>query len=116
MAFYRERQIKSVRKARHCEGCGRMIMAGDTALDLAGHYEGDFWNATYHIECRKAEIALNDLHDVYPGEWINLSEIEWDDWPWLLEDHPVVAERMGVTQAKYDEIVESQRQMWLRRP
>jgi len=23
MSFYREREIKTVRKSRHCEGCGR---------------------------------------------------------------------------------------------
>lgn len=108
MGFYRERLVKAVRKERSCCGCGKLIEVGQSALDCAGHYQGDFWADSYHPECRVAECEINDLHGC--EEWMLLSEIEWDDWPWLIEDHPIVAERMGVTTARYDEAIKRQRQ------
>lgn len=116
MGFYRERLVKAVRKARRCCACGQAIEVGQSALDCAGHYDGDFWSDTYHPDCRAAECQLNDLHGA--EEWMMLDEIEWDDWPWLLEDHPAVAARMGITNARYDEAVESERrcrEAWMSR-
>lgn len=112
MSFYRETSVKAVRKARPCLGCGCMIAVGEAALDVAGHYEGDFWSGSFHHECRAAEVALNDLHEVYPGEWMNLGDIEWDDWEWLLADHPVTAARMGITAEKLQEVKDRQARVW----
>ena len=103
MSFYRETHVKAVRKSRPCIGCGRMIEVGSPALDASAHYEGDFWAATYHVECRAAETAINDLHEVYSGEWMALSDIEHDDWDWLIAEHPVVAARMGITAERSQE-------------
>lgn len=104
--FYNERTIKSVRKARPCLGCGRRIEVGETALGCAGHYDGDFWSGAYHHDCRSAEIGLNRLHDVRGGdEWMNLGDdMEWEDWPWLVEDFPAVAARMGITTERFEEV------------
>lgn len=117
MSFYDERTIKSIRKARACEGCGTMIHVGESALGCAGRYDGAFWSATYHHECRKAEIALNELHEVRHGdEWMNLgNDMEWEDWPWLIEDFPIVAARMKITTERFEEIQaerESVRKRW----
>lgn len=107
MGFYRERLVSTVRKQRHCCACAKLIQVGQPALDCAGHYDGDFWADTYHRECRAAECELNDLHGA--EEWMMLGDIETDDWPWLLEDHPTVAARMGITKERYEEALESDR-------
>ena len=116
MSFYRETHVKAVRKARPCIGCGRRIEVGSPALDASGHYDGEFWAATYHVECRAAEIALNSLHGLYHDEWMALSDIEWDDWDWLLVEYPVVAARMGITAEKLHEVKDRQAQMWRPNP
>jgi hypothetical protein len=95
MSFFREIEIRSARRARPCGGCGKQIEIGEPALDLAGHYQGDFWSAAYHRECRAAEVDLNDQHQA--EEWIPLADCEADDWAYLLEEHPVAAARLGVT-------------------
>lgn len=107
MSFYRETEIKGVRKARPCGGCGKLVEAGYPAVDLAGHYDGDFWSATYHAECRKAEVDLNGEHQA--EEWIHLSEFEADDWEVILEDHPIVAVRLGITPERVEEYRERER-------
>lgn len=112
--FYRETIIKAVRKARVCGGCGRTIARGSEAVDLAGHYDGDFWSATYHVECRKAEIDLNGEHQA--EEWIHLSEFEPDDWEVILQDHPIVAARLGITAERVEKERQreiEQRQRWM---
>lgn len=105
MSFYRETVVAAVRKPRSCYGCCRQIETGEPAVNCAGKYDGEFWSATYHDDCRKAEIALNDLHDTYPDEWMNLgADMEWEDWPWLIEKFPDVAARMNITTARFEEI------------
>jgi hypothetical protein len=112
MSFYREKPVKAVRKARRCIACGRMIGVGSPALDASGHFNGEFWAATYHAECRAAEIALNSLPLLHYEEWMALSDIEWDDWDWLLAEHPIVAARMGITAEKLQAVKDRQSQMW----
>lgn len=111
MSFYRERSVRSTRKQKQCIGCLRIIPVGSYSLGVAGHWEGDFWSGAYHTECRAAEIALNSLHDVYPGEWMGLNEIEWDDWDWLLTEHPIAAANMAITKEMYDEALASSERM-----
>lgn len=109
MSFYSERTIKSVRKARACSGCNRKIEVGETALECSGKSD-DFWSGTYHHGCRAAEIALNELHEVWGGnDWMNLgSDMEWEDWPWLIEAFPNVAARMGITTERFISIRDEQ--------
>lgn len=104
--FYSERTIKSVRKARPCLGCSDRIEVGETALGCAGHYDGTFWAGAYHHDCRAAEIGLNGLHDVHAGdEWMNLgNDMEWEDWPWLIEEFPAVAARMKISTERYEKV------------
>lgn len=106
MSFYSEKPVKSVRKARPCNGCGVRIEVGETGLGCAGHYDGQFWSALYHHDCRAAEIGLNDINGVRDGdEWMNLGDdMGWEDWPWLIEAFPAVAERMNITTARFVEV------------
>lgn len=112
MTFYRERQIKSVRKARRCTGCSDLIAVGQPALDCSGHYDGDFWSATFHSDCRAAELGLNKLHDTMHDEWMSLDDMEWEDWPWLIEEFPAVAARMNITTEKYEEARAEDERLW----
>ena len=105
MSFYSEQPIKAIRKARACDGCGSALIVGEPALKCSGNHDG-FWSGAYHHECREAECALNKLHDIWGGDdWMSLcSDMEWDDYPWLIAEHPVVAERMKITTERYEKI------------
>lgn len=99
MTFASESAVRSVRKRHVCDGCGKFIDIGQPATRWAGLTDGDFGTAIYHPDCRAAEVALNTeiVAWSYGDEWLGLSEIEDEDWPWLLEAHPAVAARMGIT-------------------
>lgn len=98
MAFHTETPVKAVRKRHCCDGCGKHIEIGQSAVRWAGLTDGDFGTCIYHPECRAAELAYNldVLGYLYLDDWYPISEIEHEDWPWLIESHPVVAERMGI--------------------
>ena len=90
-----------------------MLWRLNSRLTQKGHHHGillrnpdQVWSGTYHKGCREAEVALNGLHDIrHPDEWNNLADdMQWDDWPWLIEKHPTVAARMGITIEQHDEI------------
>lgn len=104
MSFASERTVKSVRKARACDGCGQLIEVGSPAVVWTGTTDGDFGTADFHVECRAAEIGINKLAGTTWGEWYGLADLETDDWPYLLSDHPVVAARFGITQARIDRV------------
>lgn len=94
--FYSEK-IVTVRKPRQCAGCCQMLAKGDQALVYSGKFDGDFGSFTLHPECRVAELAWNKMADTYYDEFVSLSELEPDEWEWLLDEHPVVAARMNIT-------------------
>lgn len=97
MTFATETNVKAVRKRHRCDGCGKRIEIGSPAVRWAGMTDGDFGAAIYHPDCRLAEIKLNDLLETQWGdEWAALSEIDEEDWPWLIETFPAVAARMGI--------------------
>ena len=102
MSFANETEHRA-RKAHKCDACRTAIEPGSSYTRWAGTMDGDFSVAKFHHECRKAEIALNKLSGTDWDEWMELDDIEVDDWPWLIEDHPEVADRLQITQAKYDE-------------
>jgi hypothetical protein len=96
VSFTRETLVKSVRKRHVCDGCGRHIQIGGPASRWAGMTDGDFGTAIYHPDCRAAEVELNDNRDWrYGDDWWPLGEIEHEEWPWLIESYPAVAERIG---------------------
>ena len=73
-----------------------MIEVNEPAVNWSGLTDGDFSTVYYHPECRIAEIAINNLHRTFGDEWMGLHEIDDEDRPWLREEHPVVAQRMGI--------------------
>lgn len=102
MGFASETEHKA-RKAHKCDACRGVIEPATTYVRWVGTTDGDFSNVKFHPECRKAEIALNKLSGTDWDEWMGLDDMEADDWPWLIADHPEVAARLQITQAKYDE-------------
>lgn len=98
MTFASETTVKAVRKRHNCDGCQRRIEVGEPAVRWAGMTEGDFGHCIYHPDCRKAEIAYNlDILDCQHGDdWSQLSDIDCDDWPWLIGAFPAVAARMNL--------------------
>ncbi len=57
--FSRQRDVKKTRKVHPCEACERPIAKGSKATYFAGTFEGDFYSAHYHPDCREAENAWN---------------------------------------------------------
>ena len=99
MTFFSEREVKSVRKRVQCCACLKHIEVGESATRWTGLDDGnEFMSIAYHPDCRVAEIALNRLHSTWdPDEWMGLDDLEADDHRWLLEEHPSVAARKGIT-------------------
>lgn len=109
--FYSERIVK-VRKPRPCEGCGVIIGKGEQALTYSGRFDGYFGSFTHHIECRQAEVDLNKKVSTSFDEWYPLSEIDPDDWQWLLEKHPAVAARKNITAERIQDRDAEQKRLW----
>ncbi len=108
MEFVTELTVKVVRKARPCAACSKTVEVGNSAVSWAGKVDGEFGFATYHPECRQAEVDLNKLHGTHldPADWFGLDYIEPDDHAWLLDKHPVVAARLGITNESIEEYEE----------
>ncbi len=95
MSFAREYPVKAIRKPRRCVGCGKMLIAGSPAVEWVGMSDGEFATATYHPDCREAEIALNNNAGGSWDEWYSLlNDRDTDDEAWLRTDFPSVAERI----------------------
>lgn len=99
MTFSSETLVKAVRKRHICNGCLRHIEAGQSAMRWAGMTDGEFGTCIYHLDCREAELAYNNdlLECQWGDDWYPIHDIDSDDWPWLIEAHPTVAARMGIT-------------------
>ena len=87
----------TARKARPCDECGRAIEPGQRYNKWVGTTDGDFSTWFSHVECRAATIELNKLHGADWDEWMNLSDMEHEDRDWLRGNHPVVADRFGLS-------------------
>lgn len=89
-----------------------MIDKGERALTYSGKFNGDFGHFTLHPECREAELAWNKMVGSYGDEFFGLSELEPDDWEWLLSEYPIVAARMNVTAERITDYKAEQQRMW----
>jgi 8-oxo-dGTP pyrophosphatase MutT (NUDIX family) len=98
--------VKAVRKAHCCEQCNTMINVGEPAKYNFGIWEGYPFSAYVHLECKEAADAYAELNDLwfedYP--WFQfMDNSEHDHHAWLLENHPIVAARLGVKAPRREE-------------
>ena len=99
MSFSGVRMIKSCRKACRCLQCNRIIEVGQPKATLSGVYEGDFYSCDEHPECYAAAEEYGSAptwtSDARPMLCEDIDRKY--DGPWLLEEFPVVAARLGIT-------------------
>jgi hypothetical protein len=93
------KNIKAVRKAHRCEQCNTDIAVGESAHYAFGVWEGEPFGTYTHPECQGAAQAYAELNDLwfedYP--WFQfMDDSEHDHHVWLLENHPVVADRLNI--------------------
>lgn len=100
--FTRERKIKATRKRHVCEQCGSLIEIGSKAMYHTGHHDGDFYTGYQHMECYGAGIAYAKMTNRWDDEftWFYVMLDDRDDELWLLRNHPIVAERLGLSMAE----------------
>ena len=99
----REETIKAVRKPHLCIACLKLVKVGKQAITWVGLSDGDFNAVYYHPECRKAEIAINDLYDYRFGdEWIQLCDVDSEDYRFLKSEHPIAYKRLLMSREQYD--------------
>ena len=66
MTFRTETTTKKCRKSHRCEYCGGTIPAGSPSINVAGHWDGDFYSARGHTDC----VAMwNDAYKFYADEY-----------------------------------------------
>lgn len=97
--FYTSKEIKATRKRYVCEQCNRHIEIGSPAHYGFGIYEGDTYSVHTHVECQAAALAYAKLNDAWGEEWPWFQHMECSEYEhgaWLLENHPVVAERLNI--------------------
>ncbi|MDK1386325.1 hypothetical protein QN224_12995 [Sinorhizobium sp. 8-89] len=96
--LHSDRVIKATRKPHFCEQCGRRIEVGSPAHYAFGVYYGDSYSTHTHVECHAAAHAYAELSNSwgedYPWFQHMDRDVDWTDW--LLENHPVVAERLNI--------------------
>ncbi|MGN7734417.1 hypothetical protein [Ensifer sp. 22564] len=96
--FHSERAIKSTRKQHRCEQCGRAIEGASPAHYAFGIYEGDTYSTHTHVECHAAARGYAELTGSWGEDYPWFQHMDRDiDWTgWLLEHHPIVAERLNI--------------------
>jgi hypothetical protein len=95
--FQSSTTIKRTRNRHTCQHCGRLIEIGAAASKTAGIYEGDFYSDYSHVECADAAHDYATMHDAWGDDYVWLHDMsEQEDFKWLLENHPIVAERLNV--------------------
>ena len=93
--FQSSTTIKRTRKPHACEHFEQTIEAGSPAHKISGRYE-DFYCIYTHVECEAAGIEWAQNTGCWGEEFMWLNQIdEREDFLWLLEDHPIVAERLN---------------------
>lgn len=98
--FYSCAKVRAAKQHR-CEQCRKPIEVGTMHWKSAQVHDGEFGGYREHFECRAAWSTLNyDIRDIprYEGApFLCDDEHDPDDRPWMVEQFPVVAERLGWT-------------------
>lgn len=93
------RSVKAVRQPAFCYQCNKMIEVGSPAEYVFGKYEGDLYSLYIHPECDAAARDYAKLNGLWGEEFPFFPEMEDSEWGhhgWLLDNHPVVASRLGI--------------------
>lgn len=96
--FHTSRKIGKTRKTHCCEQCGKIIDIGSPASKAVGVFDGYFYQNYTHVECNAAAWEFAKESDSWGEEFpffqYDDRDIETDKW--LIENHPIVAERLGI--------------------
>lgn len=85
------------RKRFTCDHCMQAIMPGQRYLRVRGIWEGAPGVFRAHDECEYAAQQWREYHDSMWDEGCLLkADIEPEDHTWLLDEFPIVAERLGI--------------------
>jgi hypothetical protein len=107
MTFVRETSVKATRKRHLCIACDKWIEPGEAAKNWAGMHEGDFNSVYYHLDCRVAEVALNDLMGWRGGDdWERLCDTDSENYAWLKAEHPLPYRRMLMSREQWAAIAD----------
>jgi len=96
--FHVESVVAAARKQHSCEQCGQPVEVGSPYRRGAGSYDGEMYSHATHIECHEAAQALARLSGAWDEDypWFRHMDMDREDREWLLKEHPVVAERLGI--------------------
>lgn len=89
--------VRKSRKAHRCEQCNKLTEIGAPYQRRVGVWDGDFYAVAAHVECHAAALAYATLHGCWGDEYPFFSDgdHEYADKVWMVEEHPIVAERLG---------------------
>lgn len=90
-------EVYTARKQHRCDHCLQPIVPGDVYRRVRGVWEGDPGVFRSHFDCAEVATKLHREHGVASDEGITLSsDIETEDYLWILAEWPVVAARLGI--------------------
>lgn len=57
---------------------------------------------------------MTRLGDVgWQDDWISLPDVDWEDYAWLIQEYPDVADRMKITTERYEKIRDESDRIWM---
>ena len=93
------RTIAKTKVRRACAECEKTIEIGSCAIRRFTVDGNDHFEAFSHIECDDAGQAYAHMTDNWGDDYWHLWELnEGEDLMWLLNHHPMAADRVGAPQ------------------
>jgi len=93
-------EVASSRKPHQCEHCGTAINVGEPSIHCTGMWDGYFYSTYMHTDCEKAGQDYAKETGYWDEEFIWFQHVDREEFEldeWLLENHPTVAARLGVS-------------------
>lgn len=84
-------------KQHICDQCGKPIQKGTIHSYTAGKYDGDFYTAREHNDCRELWLKLWDVRGLLYGDTqdVLISDGDlYEDKEWIAAEYPDVAARL----------------------
>jgi hypothetical protein len=97
--FHSSRTIKATRRNHSCDQCGKTIFQGCPAEYGSGKYDGNIYSVYTHVECHAAAVEYAKINGLYGEDWPwfqHMEDSEHEHHAWLLEKHPIVADRLNI--------------------